>query len=338
MNQNNMKFPAIQPVQIGNVRVEVPVALGPMAGVTDLPFRQLCREQGAGFVCSEMVSAKAILYRNKNTALLMQTTEEEHPFAVQLFGSEPDTVAEAAAQIEELPFDIFDFNMGCPVPKVVNNREGSSLMRDPELAASIIKAVVSRVKKPVTVKIRSGFSEQEKNAVEVAKRLEDAGAAAITVHGRTREQFYSGKADWEIIGEVKAALEIPVFGNGDVKSPESAAELLRQTGCDGIMIARAAEGNPWIFAQVTKYLLTGERIARPTAEEVCGMILRHARMLLDYKGDYTGIRELRKHVSWYTAGWRNSSALRREINTIESYEELEILVNGLLQQFPHSAE
>ena len=319
----------MKPVRIGNVKVEKPLALAPMAGVTDLPFRLLCKEQGAGLVCTEMVSAKAILYKNKNTGILMEIEERERPAALQLFGCEPEVMAEAARQIEERNFDILDVNMGCPVPKVVNNGEGSALMKNPKLAGEIVSALVKAVKKPVTAKIRKGFDEEQVNAVEMAKILEDAGAAAIAVHGRTREQFYSGKADWEIIRRVKEAVSIPVFGNGDVDSPEKAAAMLRETGCDGVMIARGAQGNPWIFSRVLRYLEEGVLLPPPSRQEVKKMIFRHADMLTAVKGIYTGIREMRKHVAWYTAGFPHSARLRGRINTVESLEELREVLEGL---------
>ena len=314
---------------IGNVEFKNNVILAPMAGVTDLPFRLLCKEQGAALVCTEMVSAKAILYNNKNTKALLEMHPDEAPVSLQLFGSDPVIISEMAKRIEELPFAILDINMGCPVPKVVNNGEGSALMKNPKLAGEIVSAVSNAIKKPVTVKIRSGFDKDHINAVEMAKIMEDSGAAAIAVHGRTREQFYSGEADWEIIARIKEAISIPVIGNGDVTGGESAAELLKQTGCDGIMIGRAARGNPWIFRQVTAYLEDGTILPPPASEERKAMILRHGRLQLEYKGEYTGVREMRKHVSWYTAGMPHSAQLRQRVNAVEKFSELVELIEQL---------
>ena len=312
---------------IGNVTLENNLILAPMAGVTDLPFRLLCKEQGAGLLCTEMVSAKAIYFKNKNTKRLMQILPRERPVSLQLFGSEPELMGFIARQIEEQPFDILDINMGCPVPKVVNNGEGSALMKNPKLVGEIVKKVASSIQKPLTVKIRKGFTEDCVNAVEIAKIIEDAGAAAVAVHGRTREQYYSGRADWDIIRRVKEAVSIPVIGNGDVDSPESAKRLLEETGCDGIMIGRAARGNPWIFSRIRSYLENGTMPDEPAASDVREMILKHARLQLEYKGEYTGMREMRKHVAWYTAGMPHSASVRRKVNEIETYEQLEELVN-----------
>ena len=326
MESKKRTLQTMSPLKIGNVEMQNPLVLAPMAGVTDLPFRVLCKEQGAGLICMEMVSAKAILYKNKNTEDLMTIHPGEHPVSLQLFGSDPEILAQIAAQIEERPFDILDFNMGCPVPKVVNNGEGSALMKDPALVRKIVTGMVKAVKKPVTVKIRKGFNEESANAVEIAKILEDCGVAAIAVHGRTRAQFYSGKADWDIIRQVKEAVSIPVIGNGDVTSPQKAEELVKQTGCDGIMIARGAQGNPWIFSEMITYEETGTLPERPGKEEVRDMMLRHARLQLKYKGEFIGIREMRKHVAWYTKGLKGSAKLREEINRVESYQELEELL------------
>ena len=317
-------------LKIGNIELPNLCVLAPMAGVTDLPFRLLCREQGAGLLCMEMVSAKAISYHNKNTIALLKIAPEENPVALQLFGSEPELMAEVAASIEDLPFDILDINMGCPVPKIVNNGEGSALMKDPALAGKIVESITKAIKKPVTVKIRKGFTEDSVNAVEMAKRLEASGVAAIAVHGRTREQYYSGKADWEIISQVKEAVSVPVIGNGDVDSPEKAKALLDETGCDGIMIGRAAEGDPWIFKRVNHYLETGELLPLPTREERREMILRHAKMQLDEKGENCGMREMRKHVAWYTAGLPHSARLRGMVGEISTYQDLEVLLEKYL--------
>ena len=316
-------------MQIGNVDIQGKVALGPMAGVTDLPFRLLCKEQDCGLIYTEMVSAKAILYNNKNTIDLLKSDESERPVALQLFGSEPDIMGEIAGRVSEGSYDFIDVNMGCPVPKIVNNGEGSALMKNPELAASIIESMVKKSKKPVTVKIRKGFNDENVNAVEVAKRLEQAGASLIAVHGRTREQFYSGVADWDINRQVKEAVSIPVIGNGDIRSPLDAKKMIDETGCDMVMIGRAARGNPWIFKQVNEYLVNGRLIDKPSIEEVKAMILRHSRMLVDYKGEYTGVREMRKHVAWYIFGYPHAAALRNAVNQVENIEQMEELINTI---------
>ena len=315
--------------KIGNVQMENPFVLAPMAGVTDLAFRKLCKEQGAGLLCMEMVSAKAISLKNRNTQALMEIHESEHPVSLQLFGSEPELMAEVAKSIEERPFEILDINMGCPVPKVVNNGEGSALLKNPELIRKIVKEVSGAISKPVTVKVRIGFEGYPVDVVEIAKMVEEAGAAAIAVHGRTRQQYYSGVADWDAIRRVKEAVTIPVIGNGDVDSPKKAEALMKETGCDAVMIGRAVRGNPWIFREMNHYFQTGELMDRPSIEEVSEMILRHTREQIELKGEFTGIREMRKHVAWYTTGMRHSAALRREASEIESYEGLERLLEKL---------
>ncbi|HIX49494.1 MAG TPA: tRNA dihydrouridine synthase DusB [Candidatus Mediterraneibacter caccavium] len=316
-------------LKIGNVELENRYILGPMAGVTDLPFRLLCKEQGAGLLCMEMVSAKAIYYNNRNTESLLEIHPDETPVSLQLFGSDPKIMSEMAKRIEERPFAILDVNMGCPVPKVVRNGEGSALMKEPKLVYEIVSALVKAIDKPVTVKIRKGFDDDHVNAVEIAKIIEEAGAAAVAVHGRTREQYYSGKADWDIIRQVKEAVSIPVIGNGDVTSPQKADELVRQTGCDGIMIARGAEGNPWIFSEMIHWEETGELPSRPDKDEIREMMLKHARLQLKYKGEFCGIREMRKHVAWYTKGLKGAARLREKVNAVESLEELENLLTSL---------
>ena len=300
-----------------------------MAGVSDLPFRLLCHEAGAGLTCMEMISAKAIYYRNKATDEMMAIDPNEGMVSLQLFGSDPDIMGAMAQKIEERPFSILDINMGCPVPKVVNNGEGSALMKDPVLAGKIIRSVSSSVSKPVTVKIRKGFDDDHVNAVEMAKVAEENGAAAVAVHARTRMQYYSGKADWDIIRQVKEAVTIPVIGNGDVDCYESACRMLDETGCDGVMIGRAAQGNPWVFAELVAKS-EGREWDKPTREEVARMILRHAAMLIDCKGEYIGSREMRKHAAWYTKGYKGSSQFRGKLNEAESLEDLKRLMDDFL--------
>lgn len=319
----------IRRLKIGDVELSNNLILAPMAGVTDLPFRLLCKEQGVGLVCMEMVSAKAIYYHNKNTESLLEIDRREAPVSLQLFGSDPDIISGMAKKIEDRPFSILDINMGCPVPKVVNNGEGSALMKNPGLVEEIVSKTVKAIRKPVTVKIRKGFDEEHINAVEIARIAESAGAAAVAVHGRTREQYYHGKADWDIIRRVKDAVRIPVIGNGDVDSPGAARRMLEETGCDGIMIGRGAQGNPWIFHQILRWMETGEEEKKPDLQEVKEMILRHGRLLTEYKGEYTGVREMRKHVAWYTSGYPNSSKLRGRINEAQTLEELEGLIRAL---------
>lgn len=312
-------------IKLGNLEFNN-IALGPMAGVTDLPFRMLCKEFGAGLIYTEMVSGKAVLFHNRNTEELLTVKDEERPVALQLFGCEPEVLAEAAAEIEERHFDILDINMGCPVPKVVNNHEGSALMQNPRLIENIVHAVSERINKPVSVKLRKGFEKDERTAVECALAAEAGGASLIAVHGRTREEFYSGKADWSIIRDVKNAVHVPVIGNGDIYTPFDAKRMLEETGADGIMVARGAQGNPWIFKRINEYLESGVILPEPTMEERAEMVLRHAGMEIEFKGEYTGIREMRKHVAWYMSGFPGASRIRETVNYIETYKELEELM------------
>lgn len=318
-------------MKIGSVDIKGNLVLGPMAGVTDLPFRLLCKEQGADLVYTEMVSAKGIYYNNKNTESLITIEEKERPVALQLFGSDPEIMGAMAYRLceEGRPFDILDINMGCPVPKVTGNGEGSALMKKPELAGRIVEEIVKRIDKPVTVKFRKGFEGDEDTAVEFAKRMEACGAAAVAVHGRTREQYYSGKADWDCIRRVKEAVKIPVIGSGDIFTPEAAKQLFSESGCDGIMLARGVRGNPWLFSQIKTYLETGIRVEKPDIDELLAMIQRHSRLQLDFKGEYLGVREMRKHIAWYTAGYPESAALRRKVNEAGTMEAL----FGLLEEY-----
>ena len=313
-------------MKIGTVTLENNVFLAPMAGVTDQPFRLLCKEMGCGLVYSEMVSAKGMFYESKNTGKLLEVDERERPVAVQLFGSDPQIMADMAKRLEEAPVDIIDVNMGCPAPKIVKNGEGSALMKTPELIGEIVHALVSSQKKPVTIKFRKGFDDDHVNAVEVAKMAEKNGASAVAVHGRTREQYYSGKADWDIIKAVKAAVDIPVIGNGDVTDGKSAKALLNYTGCDALMVGRAAQGNPWIFREIVHYLKTGELLPQPSLEERGKMALRHLQMLVAYKGDYTGVREMRRHLSDYAKGMPQAAKMRGSINQAETMAEMEALI------------
>ncbi len=316
-------------MKIGNIDIGNGIIAAPMAGISDLPFRLLCARYGSDMQCMEMVSAKAITYRNRNTEALLAISCDEGIVSLQLFGSEPDTMAEAVRMIQDRPYHILDINMGCPVPKIVNNGEGSALMKDPLLAGKIIRAVVKASDKPVTVKIRAGFDAEHINAVEMAHVAEESGASAVAVHGRTREQFYSGRADWNIIAEVKRAVKIPVIGNGDVNSAESFVRMKESTGCDGVMIGRALQGNPWLLKDIRTYLETSHHAKEPTAYEKVDTILEHGRMLIDQKGEYTGIREMRKHTAWYTAGMPHSAAFRGRINEMENYDQLKTAVMEL---------
>jgi len=317
---------------IGSVHISGRTVLGPMAGVTDLPFRLLCREQGAALVVMEMISAKALVYHNKKTKELAQSRPEERPVSLQLFGHEPEVMAEAVELIRDWPFDILDINMGCPVPKVVNNGEGSALMKDPHLIEQIVRACREHTDRPVTVKIRKGFDAQHVNAAECAMAAEAGGASAVAVHGRTRSQMYTGHADWSVIKEVVDAVHIPVIGNGDVVDGPSAKKMIEETGCTAVMVARAARGNPWIFREIEHYLDTGEEMERPSRREIVQMILRHAQLMKEVKGERQGILEIRSHVSWYLQGFPGAAKLRSKVNTVGSFDELTALLH---QEFPY---
>ncbi len=316
----------LKKLKIGSVELQNNIIAAPMAGVTDLPYRLILKDMGAGLVTTEMVSAKAILYKNKNNAVILRTEEAERPVAVQLFGADPMIMSAMAEKISE-PFAIIDINMGCPVPKIVNNGEGSALMKDPEQAYKVLEMMARVLKKPVTVKFRKGFDDNHINAVEFAKMAESAGVAAITLHARTRQQMYSGKADWDMIRRVKEAVKIPVIGNGDIFEPEDAARMIDETGCDGVALARGIKGNPWLVKRTAALLETGDAGPEPSTEEKKAMILRHTELMIKYKGEHMGILEMRKHLAWYTQGLPGSAKLRGLMNEMSTEEELKRLVD-----------
>ena len=318
-------------MKIGNLQLDNEVFLSPMAGVTDLPFRTICKEKGCGMLYTEMINAKALCYDDENTKKMLRMEKDEHPVAVQIFGSDPEFMGKAASIMNQYPNEILDINMGCPAPKVVKNGDGSALMRNPKLAAEVLSAVVKNSEKPVTLKIRKGWDDDCINAVEIAKIAQECGISALAIHGRTREQFYSGKADWDIIAEIKQAIEIPVIGNGDVFEVQDAVNMLEKTKCDAIMIGRGAQGNPWIFNRINHYMKTGEILPEPTLEEKITTAIKHMNLAVAEHGDYVAVREMRKHIGWYLKGLKNSAKYRDQINKITDYKEVIAMLEEYMQ-------
>lgn len=316
-------------MNIGNVSLDNRVFLSPMAGVTDLPFRLICKQKGCGMLYTEMINAKALCYNDENTKKMTKIEDEEHPIAIQIFGSEPEYMGRAAEILNSHPNEILDINMGCPAPKVIKNGDGSALMKNPKLAEEVMRAVVENSTKPVTLKIRKGWDDNSVNAVEIAKIAEQAGISALAIHGRTREQYYSGKADWDIIKEIKESISIPVIGNGDVFEIEDAINMLEKTNCDAIMIGRGAQGNPWIFNRINHYMQTGEILPKPTAEEKISTAIEHMKLAVAEHGEYVAVREMRKHIGWYIKGLKNSARYRDEINKLTDCESVIMKLNEL---------
>lgn len=317
---------------IGDVQIDDPVILAPMAGVCNPPFRKIAKRLGAGMVCAEMVSDKGLVHGSLKSQQMLTILEDEHPVSLQLVGYDRESMVQAAEMLGETNADLIDINMGCPVLKIYKNGSGAALARDPKYAADIVKAVVERVNKPVTVKFRKGWDDDNVNAVEVAKAVEQAGARAVTVHGRTASQLYSGQADWSIIKRVKEAVSIPVIGNGDVDSPQAAKRLLEETGCDGVMIGRGALGNPWVFREVSHFLATGRELAGPGAEERINVAIEHLRHLVNYKGEVIGVREMRKHAAWYIKGLPGAAEMRNVVNEQTTLDGMESALRGFLEQ------
>ena len=316
-------------MNIGNVSLDNRVFLSPMAGVTDLPFRLICKQKGCGMLYTEMINAKALCYNDENTKKMTKIEDEEHPIAIQIFGSEPEYMGRAAEILNSHPNEILDINMGCPAPKVIKNGDGSALMKNPKLAEEVMRAVVENSKKPVTLKIRKGWDDNSVNAVEIAKIAEQAGISAVAIHGRTRDQYYSGKADWDIIKEIKESISIPVIGNGDVFEIDDAINMLEKTNCDAIMIGMGAQGNPWIFKRINHYMQTGEILPNPTAEEKINTAIEHMKLAVAEHGEYVAVREMRKHIGWYIKGLKNSARFRDEINKLTDCESVVMKLNEL---------